>query len=163
MIESAKVISGGESTIIMSYSLLKLFLKVFIPLESEISVGFGGIWGCLKTRIENKKEFKYIWVKKEHPVRFIREFVESINLREYGFVEKKSEEGRPNYSNKLLIKIWLYCYYEKIYSSWQIERACMNQLPLIWLITMHYPDHNTIWRFLRRIKESYTHSKNSST
>ena len=102
------------------------------------------------------------WIPEEHPARFIREFVDTIDLKEYGFTERKSKEGRPNYSNKLLLKIWLYSYYEKIYSSRQIERACRNQLPLIWLTTMHYPDHNTLWRFFKknkgRIKKIFKHT-----
>ncbi len=92
------------------------------------------------------------WIAENHPARFIREFVDAINLEDYGFKGRKSEDGRPNYSNNMMLKIWLYSYYEKIYSSRQIERACRNQLPYIWLTTMHYPDHNTIWRFFKKHK-----------
>ncbi|MBD3283303.1 IS1182 family transposase [Candidatus Pacearchaeota archaeon] len=99
------------------------------------------------------------WVGKGHPARFIREFVEALNLDKYGFKRRKREEGRPNYSPELLLKIWLYGYFEKIYSSRKLEKACKNQLPLIWLTTMNYPDHNTLWRFFRNnrgaIKEVY--------
>ena len=87
------------------------------------------------------------WVPSDHPVRFLREFVDLLDLTKLGFKERKSEDGRPNYSNELLLKIWLYGNFEKIYSTRDLERACKNQMPLIWLTGLNYPDHNTIWRF----------------
>jgi len=94
------------------------------------------------------------WVCSDHPVRFIRLFVESLNLNELGFKERESEEGRPNYSNELLLKIWMYGYFCKIKSSRELERACRNEMPLIWLSGMNYPDHNTLWRFFRNNRSS---------
>lgn len=102
------------------------------------------------------------WVPEDHPARFIREFVESIEITDYGIEQRVTKEGRPRYSNKLLLKVWLYSYYEKIYSTRQIERACKNQLPLMWLTTMQSPDHNTIWRFFKkhkkRLKKIFKHT-----
>lgn len=94
------------------------------------------------------------WVSSDHPARFIRLFVESLKLNELGFRERESEEGRPNYSNELLLKIWLYGYFFKIKSSRELERACRNEMPLIWLSGMNYPDHNTLWRFFRNNRSS---------
>lgn len=93
------------------------------------------------------------WVSADHPVRFIREFVDHLNLDELGFIERKSIAGRPNYSNEVLLKIWFYGYFDKIYSSRDLEKACNNQLPLVWLTGMIAPDHNTIWRFFKKNKE----------
>ena len=102
------------------------------------------------------------WVPEDHPVRFIRMFVDSMDLEGMGFRERESEEGRPNYSNDMLLKIWLYGYFEKIYSTRSLEKACKVQLPLIWLTGMHYPDHNTLWRFFRNnrkvLKKVFVHS-----
>lgn len=92
------------------------------------------------------------WVSEDHPVRFIREFVDTIKLTDYGFEEDHTKEGRPSYSNNLLLKIWMYSYYEKIYSTRKIEKACRHQMPLIWLTSMITPDHNTIWRFFKKNK-----------
>ena len=94
------------------------------------------------------------WVSSDHPARFLRLFVESLKLNELGFRERESEEGRPNYSNELLLKIWLYGYFCKIKSSRELERACRNEMPLIWLSGMNYPDHNTLWRFFRNNRSS---------
>lgn len=93
------------------------------------------------------------WIPPDHPSRFIREFVDKLNLSELGFKERKVEEGRPNYSNKLLLKIWLYGYFEKIYSTRELEKACKDRMALVWLTGMNYPDHNTIWRFFRKNRE----------
>lgn len=90
------------------------------------------------------------WVPADHPVRFIREFVESLDFSNLSIKRRIKKKGRPNYSNELLLKIWLYGYYEQIYSSRKLEKACMNQMPMIWLTGMNYPDHNTIWRFFRK-------------
>jgi transposase len=102
------------------------------------------------------------WVPIDHPARFIRFFVDSIDLPALGFIERKSEEGRPNYSNNLLLKIWLYGYFEKLYSTRGLEKACKDRFALVWLTGLNYPDHNTIWRFFDKnrtvIKQVFSQS-----
>lgn len=102
------------------------------------------------------------WVPKDHPVKFIRLFVESLDLEALGFKGRESVEGRSNYSNDLLLKVWLYGYYEKIRSTRGLEKACKNQLPLVWLTGMNYPDHNSIWRFfnknIKNLKQIFSQS-----
>lgn len=99
------------------------------------------------------------WVPSTHPVRFVREFINSLDLKGLGFKIRKVEEGRPNYSSYLLLGIWLYGYLEKIYSTRVLEKACCDNLPLMWLTGLNKPDHNTIWRFYRdnhqKIKEVF--------
>lgn len=94
------------------------------------------------------------WVPSDHPVRFIRVFVESLDLKSFGFKERQREEGRPNYSSELLLKIWLFGYFEKIYKSRSLEKACKNNIGLVWLTSMNYPDHNTLWRFFRNNRKA---------
>jgi len=94
------------------------------------------------------------WVPKNHPVRFIREFVEALDLATLGFSMPIAIEGRPSYAPSLLLKIWLYGYYQRIRSTRKLEAACQDQLPLLWLAGMIGPDHNTLWRFWRDNKKS---------
>lgn len=94
------------------------------------------------------------WVSADHPARFLREFVDQLDLAALGFTLPVAVEGRPPYHPSLLLKIWLYGYYHRIRSTRKLEVACREQLSLLWLTGLIQPDHNSLWRFWREHKKA---------
>ena len=95
------------------------------------------------------------WVSADHPARFIRQVVESLDLDEMGFKGRKAEVGNPSYSADLLLKAWLYGLMKGIRTSRKLEAACLDSIALVWLTGNRAPDHNTLWRFYRDNKKVF--------
>ena len=87
------------------------------------------------------------WVGPQHVARFIRDFVDLLDLAALGFEVGGAGTGRPGDADELLLKVWLYGYLEKVRSSRRLEAACSERMGLIWLSGQQPPDHNTLWRF----------------
>jgi transposase len=97
------------------------------------------------------------WVSADHPARFLREFVDQLDLAALGFALPVAVEGRPPYHPSLLLKIWLYGYYHRIRSTRKLEVACREHLSLLWLAGLIQPDHNSLWRFWRDNQKALRH------
>ncbi len=83
----------------------------------------------------------------DHQARMVREFVEAQDLEKLGFKKRENQMGRPYYGVDLLLKVWLYGYVTGNRSTRQMERACMDQIGMLWLTGLQSPDHTTLWRF----------------
>jgi transposase len=94
------------------------------------------------------------WIERDHPARFIREFVEQADLKEMGFEKPVGEEGGSCYDAGLLLRVFLYGYLKKIRSFRAMERACWEDIGFIWLTGNHRPDHNSLWRFFGQNKKN---------
>jgi transposase len=89
-------------------------------------------------------------IPQDHPVRFVRDFVQQLDLLALGFKAPRVDApGQPAFSSELLLGAWLYGYVRAIRSTRKLETACREQQPLIWLLGGRQPDHNTLWRFFR--------------
>ena len=80
-------------------------------------------------------------------VRIIDLFVDGLPLKDMGFKTEFIENGRPAYHPSDLLKLYLYGYLNRTRSSRQLEKECIRNLEVIWLLKGLVPDHNTIANF----------------
>src|SRR5512135_3784932 len=73
------------------------------------------------------------WIAPSHPVRFVRDFVDSLDLSKLGIEEPEAAEGRPPYAPDLLLKVWLFGYMERIRSTRGLEKSCLQVRPFLGL------------------------------
>ena len=84
-------------------------------------------------------------IGENHLVRIISRFVEELSVQ---LITKPFEkEGKPPYHPKMMMKVLLYSYVAKLFSSRKIERALLQDVTYMWLSGMQTPDHNTVNRF----------------
>lgn len=88
-------------------------------------------------------------VSEDNVVRSIDLFVENLDLAPLGFKTDFSENGRPAYSPKALLKLFVYGYLNSTRSSRVLEKECSRNIEVMWLVEGLKPDHNTISNFRR--------------
>jgi len=89
------------------------------------------------------------YVSSDNPVRVIDDFVELLDMQELGFTKAnlKSTDGQPAYHPKLLLKIYIYGYLNKIRSSRKLELEIKRNIELMWLCAGLSPSYKTIANF----------------
>lgn len=88
-------------------------------------------------------------------VRVIDAFVNSLNLKDLGFiVYSGNNRGQKPYKTDLLLKIHIYCFFNGIQSSRKQERECTRNIELIWLTGNLKPDYSTIANFCKDNSEA---------
>jgi transposase len=88
-------------------------------------------------------------IEADNEVRLIDAFVGALDMSSMGFVVEHGENGRPAYHPKVLLKLYIYGYLNRIRSSRQLEKESKRNIELIWLLHTLSPDHNTISNFRR--------------
>jgi len=88
-------------------------------------------------------------VEQDNDVRLIDLFVESIDISAMGFNISRTENGRPAYHPKDLLKLFLCGYLNSTRSSRKLEKAAKINIEVMWLMKGLQPDHNTISNFRR--------------
>ena len=93
--------------------------------------------GCLEDSIDEN-----------NPVRFVDAYVSQLDVTALGFQSSIPQEtGRPAYSPKDLLKLYIYGYLNRVRSSRGMEKESYRNIEVIWLIKGLHPDHKTIARF----------------
>jgi len=90
------------------------------------------------------------YVDEENAVRAIDSYVELLDLTKLQFSNTRKSnrtDGQKAYSPKLLLKIYIYGYINKIRSSRALEKECKRNLELIWLTQNLVPTYHTIADF----------------
>ena len=86
-------------------------------------------------------------IDENNEVRVIDLFVESLELKPFGFEVDFVDNGRPAYHPKDLLKLYIYGYLNRIRSSRGLEKETKRNIELMWLLKGLSPDHNTINNF----------------
>lgn len=90
------------------------------------------------------------WLPQDHPVFFVREILDTIDLSPITNVYEDEERGYPPYHPKVLTGILLYGYSRGITSSRKLENHCKEDVAFRVLAANNMPDHRTISDFRKR-------------
>ncbi len=85
------------------------------------------------------------FIPAEHLVRVVNDVIEKLNLRALEAQYKGG--GTSSYHPRMLLKVLVYAYSQKIYGSRRIAKAVREQLPFLWLSGGQQPDFRTINTF----------------
>ncbi len=96
-------------------------------------------------------------ISDDHPARFIGTFVDAQehSWSDMGISMEGEVLGAPAYHPRALLCVWLYGFMTGTRSSRKLETACRDQLPYLWLTGWQHPDHNTLWRFYKKNRDSF--------
>ena len=87
-------------------------------------------------------------VSADNPVRLIDAFIDKLELQKLGFTgTMHKSEGRPPYAPAVLLKLYLYGYLNKIRSSRKLEKECIRNIELGWLLQSLQPNYHTVADF----------------
>ena len=88
------------------------------------------------------------YIAEDNPTRVIDVFVDELDLDDLGFQRVlPSHTGRPAYHPSVLLKLYVYGYFNRIQSSRGLERETHRNLELMWLLGRLTPDFKTIADF----------------
>ena len=101
-------------------------------------------------------------VSDDNPVKVIDAFVDNIDLQKLGFRYAKvsaAKAGHPSYSPWIMLKLYIYGYFNKIRSSRKLQWLCETNTDVMWLTGRLTPDFRTISDFrkehIKQIKEVF--------
>src|SRR5215467_5713527 len=88
------------------------------------------------------------YVAADNPVRAVDAFVGTLDLDGLGFIHVQPLDiGRPGYHPRMMLKLYIYGYLNRVPSSRRLERECQRNIEVIWLTGQLAPDFKTIADF----------------
>jgi len=88
------------------------------------------------------------YVGEDNPVRAVDVFVDNLDLDKLGFIRVQPLDiGRPGYDPRIMLKLYIYGYLNRVPSSRRLERECQRNIEVIWLTGQLTPDFKTIADF----------------
>ena len=101
-------------------------------------------------------------VAADNAIRILDAFVEKLDLYKLGIAQlntnkqqtKTNPGGAPRFEDKLLLKLYLYGYLNKIRSSRKLEQECRRNVELRWLVQELAPNYYTIADFRKNHSET---------
>ncbi|MDO4207954.1 MAG: IS1182 family transposase [Lachnospiraceae bacterium] len=90
-------------------------------------------------------------IPKDHLVRVVNTIVDELDLS--ALYDRYAGGGCPAYHPQMMLKIMIFAYSQKIYSSRQISKAIRENINFIWLAGGNRPDFRTINRFRSDMKD----------
>jgi len=87
------------------------------------------------------------YVAEDSPVRVVDVFIDDLNISGLGFRTEPNATGRPSYHPKMMLKLYVYGYLNRVQSSRRLEREAQRNVELMWLTGRLAPDFKTIADF----------------
>jgi len=87
------------------------------------------------------------YVEEENPVRVIDVFIDDLDVSGLGFKAEPAHTGRPGYHPKMMLKLYVYGYLNRVQSSRRLEVEAQRNIELMWLTGRLAPDFKTIADF----------------
>jgi transposase len=87
------------------------------------------------------------YVAEDSPVRVVDVFIDDLDISGLGFRTEPNTTGRPSYHPKMMLKLYVYGYLNRVQSSRRLEREAQRNVELMWLTGRLAPDFKTIADF----------------
>jgi transposase len=87
------------------------------------------------------------YVAEGSPVRVVDVFIDDLDISGLGFRTEPNATGRPGYHPKMMLKLYVYGYLNRVQSSRRLEREAQRNVELMWLTGRLAPDFKTIADF----------------
>jgi len=71
------------------------------------------------------------YVEEENPVRVIDVFIDDLDISGLGFKAEPAATGRPGYQPKMMLKLYVYGYLNRVQSSRRLEVEAQRNIELM--------------------------------